>query len=167
MSTTHRALVLVLLLLSAGGVTGPAAGQEHGTAYEKATRGTRWLESARPHGPVLKVLVESANLGGDEMALAEITFSADAEPARRPHRHGSLEVFYVLEGRLGHEVNGEPHELEPGMVGIVRPGDDVVHTVLSPEDVKALVVWVPADEVERIAPSMEERPVGEAPRRRR
>lgn len=160
MTTKKRAGTIGLVLLATLAVALPAAAQEAEASYEAATRGTRWLESPRPGGPLLKVLVESANLGGDEMALAEITFSADAEPATRPHRHGSLEVFYVLEGTLGHEVDGERHELEPGMVGIVRPGDDVVHTVLSPGDVKALVIWVPADEVERIAPSMEERPVG-------
>jgi hypothetical protein len=40
----------------------------------------------------------------------------------------------------------------PGMVGIVRPGDEVIHDGASPGAEKALLIWAPAGEVDRIAP---------------
>jgi hypothetical protein len=56
-------------------------------------------------------------------------------------------------------VNGASHILEPGMVGIVRPGDTVAHGVSSEEPVRALVIWAPGGEADRIAPYFEQRPV--------
>ena len=50
----------------------------------------------------------------------------------------------------------EPHRTV-GM-SIVRPGDGVVHRVLSDVPVKALVIWAPGGEVDRIAGNFQ-RPV--------
>lgn len=131
--------------------------------YAKATGGTRILEGA--NGFSIKVLVEAANLGGPEVEIGEITFpvGSGATPqgatAPRGHSHGAVEIFYVLEGTLDHIVNGESHVIEPGGVGIVRPGDQVVHRVVGDTPVRALVVWAPGGEVDRIAPSFRERPI--------
>lgn len=38
------------------------------------------------------------------------------------------------------------------MVGVVKPTDTVLHRVLSDVPVKALVIWVPGGEADRIAP---------------
>ena len=128
------------------------------SAYERATRGTRWLESER--GTSIKVLVEASNLGGPEVDIAEITYpvgsGADGGPG---HLHESIEIFYILSGEFDHVVNGESHVLTPGMVGIVRPGDRVLHRVLSNEPVRAIVVWSPGGEAERIARFFRQRPV--------
>jgi len=136
-----------------GLVPGTSAGQE----YDKATAGTRWLETG--NGLAIKVLVEASNLGGQEVEIGEITFPVGSGAARRGHSHGSVEIFYVLEGQLDHIVNGESHPLEPGGVGIVRPGDDVVHRVIGDTPVRALVIWAPGGEVDRIAPGMQQRPI--------
>jgi len=130
-----------------------AAAQE----YAKATSGTRVLEAGG--GLSIKVLVEASNLGGNEVEIGEITFPVGAGAARRGHRHRAVEIFYVLEGRLDHIVNGESHELGPGEVGIVRPGDEVVHRVVGETPVKALVIWAPGGEVGRIAGGMRQRPI--------
>ena len=61
--------------------------------------------------------------------------------------------------RLDHIVNDMSHVLEPGMVGIVRPGDTVVHRVVSDVPVKALVIWAPGGEADRIAGNFRQRPV--------
>jgi hypothetical protein len=45
------------------------------------------------------------------------------------------------------------------MVGIVRPGDSVSHRVVSEEPVRALVIWAPGGEVERLARFFEQRPI--------
>lgn len=124
--------------------------------YQRSTRGTRILE--RDNGLVIKVLVEASNLGGSELDLGEITFPVGPR-AERGHRHGSIEIFYVLSGQLDHIVNGQSHVLDPGMVGIVRAGDEVIHHVLSSEPVRALVIWAPGGEAERVSRSFRQRPV--------
>ncbi len=55
-----------------------------------------------------------------------------------------------LEGTLEHAVNGKPHRLTRGMVGIVRPEDTVIHNVIGETAVKAVVIWAPGGEVERL-----------------
>lgn len=126
-------------------------------SYDPAPSGTRWLEGAG--GLAIKVLVEEANLGGSEVEIAEITFPAGTQGSN--HLHESTEIFYVLSGVMEHVVNDEPHRLEPGMVGVVRPGDRVAHRVLSDAPVKALVVWAPGGEAERLSQFFATRPIEE------
>jgi quercetin dioxygenase-like cupin family protein len=122
------------------------AGQSSDTPeYLPATAGVRRL--VRDAGPNIKLLVDRSSLGGTEVEIGEITFDADYQPSP-PHKHGKVEIFYVISGRLGHTVNGEKHVIEPGMVGIVRPGDSVVHSVESDEPVKGLVIWAPGGEAD-------------------
>lgn len=115
--------------------------------YEAASQGTRWLES--PSGLKVKMLVDKSNLGGSELEFGEITFPADYQKSP-PHKHGQVELFYVIEGKLGHIVNGVKHVIEPGMVGIVRPGDQVEHSVESDGPVRGLVIWAPAGEADTL-----------------
>ena len=82
------------------------------------------------------------------MEIAEITFTAGS--TSESHKHGSVEIFYVISGTFGHEVNGELNMLTPGMVGVVRVGDAVRHIVPKQEDAKVLVIWTPAGEAKRI-----------------
>lgn len=91
-----------------------------------------------------KLLLDESNLGGKELELVELTLPAGL--AVGGHRHGVVEIFYVLSGTLDHEVNGEMHRLTPGMVGVVRPEDSVRHIVPPESDVKVLVIWAPAGE---------------------
>ena len=127
--------------------------------YERATSGTRWLEAAS--GLTIKILVESTNLGGTEVDIGEITFPVGSgSGGGGGHRHAAVEIFYILSGEFEHTVNGESHVLTPGMVGIVRPGDEVIHKVLSEEPVKALVIWAPGGEAERLANFFTVREIG-------
>lgn len=88
-----------------------------------------------------KVLVDAANLGGEETRIAELTFSPDYNaPA---HTHDAIEIFYVLSGRFGHNVNGVPAVLEAGDVGICRPGDTIIHSVEGDEPATVLTIWLP------------------------
>ena len=88
-----------------------------------------------------RVLVNAVNLGGIETRIAELTFHPDYQP--QPHTHDAIEIFYVLSGRLGHNVNGEMGILEPGDVGIYRPGDTIIHSVESDEQAVVLTIWLP------------------------
>lgn len=125
------------------------------TGYATATVGTRWLENDA--GVSIRVLVEALSLGGDEVEVGEITFPPGTGANHRPHSHSRVELLYVLSGRLVHIVGDEAHTLEPGMMGIVRPGDSVVHHVPGDAPVRALVIWAPGGELERLAPFFRER----------
>lgn len=142
------ALTLSALLLT---VSWDAGAQE----YDKASSGTRVLRA--DSGLVIKMLLEAANLGGDELEIGEITFPAGSQGGG--HAHGAMEIFYVLSGTLEHVVEGESHLLEPGMVGVVRRGDEVAHRVPGDEPCRALVIWVPGGEAERLARHFEVEPL--------
>jgi quercetin dioxygenase-like cupin family protein len=125
--------------------------------YDSATSGTRYLEFGGGDSS-FKILLEAANLGGDELELAEHSFAPGT--SGRGHGHGSIEIIYVLSGALEHTVNGTTTLLTPGMIGIVRNGDEVIHTVPS-ETVPArvLLIWTPGGEIERIFSRATERPI--------
>lgn len=163
-SAPAAALTASLAVLAAATVPfaapAPASAQDLEAAapdYRRASAGTRVLES--DGGLSIRVLVEAATLGGGEVEVAEITFPPGPAPSRG-HRHGAVEILYVLEGVLDHVVDGVAHRLTPGMVGVVRPTDTVIHHVVSEAPVRALVIWAPAGEVERLAPHFRERPAG-------
>lgn len=120
-----------------------ADGSQHSAKYAYASRGVVDLPAQK-----LKLLLDETNAGGKELEIAEITFPAGYEGEN--HTHGSVEVFYVLSGTLGHEVNGERHLLTSGMVGVVRSGDTVRHFVPKDADAKTLVIWAPSGEAKRI-----------------
>ena len=138
--------LLVLVAAAAGFADDDAAN----TQYEAASHGVARLDG--PSGVKIKLLVDKSNLGGTEFEIGEITFPATYKRGI-PHRHGHVELFYVISGRLGHTVNGQKHVIEPGMVGIVRPEDTVAHSVESDEPVRALVVWAPGGEAEAMVSS--------------
>jgi hypothetical protein len=56
-------------------------------------------------------------------------------------------------------VNGTTHRLEPGMVGVVKQGDTVAHQVASTVPVRAVLVWAPGGEADRLAQMFKARPV--------
>jgi quercetin dioxygenase-like cupin family protein len=114
--------------------------------YATWSIGTRTLTAGAAE---IKVLVEASNLGTAEVEVAEATFPVGYRTAG--HEHGAIEIFYVVEGVLEHTVNGDAKLLHPGMVGIVRPGDTVTHGTFGDEPVKAVVIWAPGGEAERLA----------------
>jgi len=131
----------------AAATTGLAVGDVPGggaatPTYSYATNG---IVENHPRKETWKFLLDSSNLGGNELQMAELTLpSGTSVPA---HIHRSLEVIYVLSGTYGHEVNGHYYSLQPGMVGIVRPGDHVRHIVPAGGEARLLVVWAPGGEV--------------------
>lgn len=132
---------------------------EEAARYQAATAGETVLYR---DDLVIKVLVEEENLGSGEVELGEIEFPPDYRGGG--HRHGSIEIFYILSGTMNHVVNGTPHLLTPGTVGVVRPEDTVSHEVVGGEAVRALVIWAPGGEVDRLREVFDERPVsGSAP----
>lgn len=153
-SSTPDAFLVVTRIGCGWNVRAPIAlaltvvlGSRAATAQTPYTIGV--TEAARLAGALrIDVLVDSAKLGSSELELAEITFPPGGPAA--PHRHGATELLYVIRGELDHTVNGVTRRLSPGMVGIVRLGDTVTHRVASPGAVRALVIWTPAGEAERL-----------------
>jgi len=125
------------------------------TAYERSGAGIRILENET--GVSIKMLVEESTLGGTEVEVGQITIPGNSES--RGHAHGTTEIFYVLSGVMEHVVNGEAHVIEPGMVAIVRAGDEVVHRITSEEPCVALIIWAPGGEADRLAKHWNARPV--------
>lgn len=134
-----------------------ATGAQDTSAYKRSSSGTRVLEN--DGGTQIRVLVEASVLGGSGVEIAEVTMPVGSGAAPASHRHGSTEMIYVISGELDHVVNGETHRLTPGMVGIVKPSDTVIHRVVGASPVKALLVWAPGGEVERLAARFRQRPV--------
>lgn len=155
-----RSLVYYVAFAGAMGAVAPSASAQADAGYARSSSGTRHLTF--PNGTSIKLLLEAANLGSNELEVAEITFAPGAAPTAG-HRHGAIEIFYVVEGVLGHVVNGVEHRLEAGMLGVVKPGDSVIHRVLSTGPVKAVVIWAPGGEASRIAPVDRWAPLGKSP----
>lgn len=150
-------VVLVAVAAAAVGIDAQSvAAQQDGEEYARSTAGTRALTLGS--GTAIKMLLDASNFGGTDIEVGEITFPAGQAPGGA-HRHGSTEIFYVVEGVLGHVVNGEMHRLEPGMVGLVKPTDMIAHQVLE-GPVKAVVIWLPGGESTRIAPLERWTPIG-------
>ena len=127
------------------------------SAYKRSSGGTRVLENDA--GTSIKVLVEASVLGSTGVEIAEATLPAGSGAGPASHRHGSTEMIYVISGELDHVVNGQTHRLTPGMVGIVKPHDTVIHRVVGQSPVKVLLIWAPGGEVERLAMRFRQRQV--------
>jgi quercetin dioxygenase-like cupin family protein len=113
--------------------------------YEIVSTGTRQFGFDTETAPGwIKVLIEESNLGSQGAEVAEIYFPPDYQGEPHPHE---LEIIYVLEGKLDHIVNGESHILGPGMVGVVRTRDRVVHKSVSEGGVRTLIIWPLGKEV--------------------
>jgi quercetin dioxygenase-like cupin family protein len=127
------------------------------TSYRRASSGTRVLENDA--GTSIRILVERSVLGDSGIEVAEATLPVGAGAGPASHRHGVNEIIYVISGELDHVVNGETHRLTPGMVGIVKPADMVIHRVVGQSPVKVLLIWSPGGEVERLAQRFRQRPI--------
>ena len=155
MNSFNRHFALATLVILSVSSFSRALGQD--LAYQIGSKGTRYLEFGGGASS-FKILLEKANLGGKELEIAEHSFAPGTNIGG--HSHSSIEIFYVLSGELEHTVNGETVLLTPGMIGVVRSGDEVVHRVPSEEKpAKVLIIWAPAGEIDRIFGSATERPI--------
>jgi quercetin dioxygenase-like cupin family protein len=142
--------IAVLVPFAIGAVTVAAAfaaDVPSSSNYAYATNGIK-DHIAGGSGSEWKLLLDESNLGGKELEMVEVTLPPGTTVGT--HMHGSLEVIYVLSGTYEHEVNGRRYSLTPGMVGIVRPGDQVRHLVPKSGPAKLLIIWAPGGEANRI-----------------
>ena len=133
MQTSKRLLICLAAMM-------PSFATAQDVNYEPVTREA--LRQSPGGGAIdFRILVDAANLGGEETRIAELTFAAGYQG--QPHSHDAIEIFYVLSGRFGHNVNGNPAVLEPGQIGICRPGDTIIHSVEGDEPAVVLTIWLP------------------------
>jgi quercetin dioxygenase-like cupin family protein len=136
--TTKRLSIVcaTIVMVAVAYAAGRAAGQ---------TPGAKTFVS--PGGTQLKILVDSASLGGSEVEIGELTFVPNSDSG--DHQHGVTETFYLLEGDLEQVVNGKPIKLTPGMAVSIRSTDHVQHKT-GPKGARALVIWAPGGEIARV-----------------
>lgn len=146
-------LLIALCLVTAIGGTGSA---QDAPNYDYTTRGTRIFQ-APGSDFMAKILVEAANLGSEEVKIAELTFPVGYSGSG--HLHGAIEIFYVLKGRFGHSVNGVEAVLGVGEIGIVKPGDTVTHSVHGDGAATVLTIWVPGGASTPAFAGMPSRPI--------
>ena len=108
---------------------------------------TQGITYRSPKGTTLRLLLDESNVG-PEVTVGEISFPPNSDSG--DHKHGALEMFYIVSGELEHVVNGKSEILRPGMAGYVKPPDTVRHKT-GPAGAKAVVIWVPGDEGKKIA----------------
>jgi quercetin dioxygenase-like cupin family protein len=111
-----------------------------------AQSGTQGVTYRSPGGTTLRLMLDQSNVG-KEVSVGEITFPPNVDSGE--HAHGAIEIFYVLSGELEHVVNGTSQILKPGMAGYVKPPDRIRHKT-GAAGAKAVVIWVPGDEAQRI-----------------
>ena len=141
-----RAILLGMMLACVASAHDTGEAHDGNPPYAAKSSGTRVLTLDTVS---IKMLMEESNLGRRDVEVGELILPVEFG-AGAAHAHGSLEIFYVVEGVLGHEVNGKMHRLEPGDTGFVKPGDTIKHSVLSDGPVKAVVVWVPGGEADAL-----------------
>lgn len=147
-----RLPILLSMLAASTPVNAAAQDRPPRSAYQPVAPGEELLTRGAAR---IRVLVDSLALGGVEVEVAELTLSPGQAGPPRHHRHGAVELLYILSGTLDHVVNGRPQRLEPGMLGIVRPPDSVAHHVVSTQPVRALVIWAPGGELDRLRPAFD------------
>ncbi|MDT8320020.1 MAG: cupin domain-containing protein [Xanthomonadales bacterium] len=130
----------VMRIVACAALSLPALVSAQGLDYSPVVRDA--LRQSSGKGALnFRILVDAANLGGEETRIAELTLSQDY--VGHAHTHGTIEIFYVISGRFGHNVNGEMSVLEPGEIAIYRPGDTIIHSVEGDEPVVLLTIWLP------------------------
>jgi quercetin dioxygenase-like cupin family protein len=136
MKHLRRPLLFVAIVAASLSTTRAAQAPPQGVTYRA------------PNGLTLRLILDEGNVG-PEVSLGEMTFPPNLDSG--DHKHGAIEIFYVVSGVLEHVVNGKSEMLEPGMVGYVKLGDTVRHKTGPAGPVKAMVMWVPGAEGTRIA----------------
>ena len=133
MRTLRTVVALSIVWAASGAAQTPA--KQQGVTYRA------------PGGATLRLMLDETNLGA-EASLGELTFPANSDSG--DHKHGAIEMFYVVSGELEHVVNWRSQMLTPGMAGFVKPPDSVRHKT-GPAGAKVVVVWVPGEEGRRVA----------------
>ena len=157
LSLTDTAMRYLITLITVTLFGVDVANAQDTASYRRSSSGTRLLENDA--GTSIRILVERSVLGDSSVEVAEATLPVGAGAGPASHRHGTTEMIYVISGELDHVVNGTAYRLGPGMVGVVKPSDTVIHRVVGQTPVKVLLIWAPGGEVDRLSQRFRVRPI--------
>ena len=87
----------------------------------------------------IRMLLEEANLGGNEVEIGEITFPAVVNSGE--HLHGATEIFYILDGEVTFRFDDQTVVASRGMTINIPPS--VVHEVSSKDGARLITVFSP------------------------
>jgi quercetin dioxygenase-like cupin family protein len=143
--------IIALCFVTRGAALRLDASPRSGQAQSGKLQGVTYRS---PSGTTLRLMLDESNVGS-EVTLGEMVFPHNSDSG--DHKHGAIEMFYVVSGELEHVVNGRSQFLKPGMSGFVKPPDSVRHKT-GPAGAKVVVVWVPGEEGRKIAARWQREP---------
>jgi len=103
----------------------------------------------------IKVLIDEHLGGTKDVTVAELTIPAGVDVP--DHIHQSTEIFYILSGELEQTSDGKVQKLTAGMACLVPANSTTHHKVTSKKPVRALVIWAPGGEEQRITEQWEKK----------
>lgn len=96
----------------------------------------------------IKVLIDEKLGGTKDVSIAELVIPPGVDVP--DHVHQSTEIFYILSGELEQTSEGKVQKLTAGMACLVPANTTTHHKVTSKKPVRALVIWAPGGEEQRI-----------------
>jgi quercetin dioxygenase-like cupin family protein len=96
----------------------------------------------------IRVVINEQLGGTKEVSIAELEIPPGVDVP--DHVHQSTEIFYILSGELEQTSEGKVQKLTAGMAALVPANTTTHHKVTSKEPVRALVIWAPGGEEQRI-----------------
>lgn len=103
----------------------------------------------------IRVVINEQLGGTKEVSIAELEIPPGVDVP--DHVHQSTEIFYVLSGELEQTSEGKVQKLTAGMAALVPANTTTHHKVTSKEPVRALVIWAPGGEEQRIVQDWEKK----------
>ena len=104
---------------------------------------------------IIRVVIDEKLGGTKEVSVAELEIPPGVDVP--DHIHQSTEIFYVLSGELEQTSEGKVRKLTAGMAALVPANTTTHHKVTSKEPVRALVIWAPGGEEQRIVERWEKK----------
>ncbi|MBI3250068.1 MAG: cupin domain-containing protein [Deltaproteobacteria bacterium] len=96
----------------------------------------------------IRVLIDEKLGGTKEVSIAELIIPPGVDVP--DHVHQATEIFYILSGELEQTSEGKVQKLTAGMTALVPANTTTHHKVTSKKPVRALVIWAPGGEEQRI-----------------
>lgn len=96
----------------------------------------------------IRVLIDEHLGGTKDVSVAELVIPPGVDVP--DHIHQSTEIFYILSGELEQTSESKVQKITAGMAALVPANTTTHHKVTSKKPVRALVIWAPGGEEQRI-----------------
>ena len=134
-------------LLALASLPSPAAAQT--AVVDRFVRPQQTTTYVEPNSKsTIRVLIDEHLGGTKDVSIAELTIPPGVDVP--DHVHQATEIFYILSGELEQTSEGKVQKLTAGMAALVPANTTTHHKVTSKKPVRALVIWAPGGEEQRI-----------------